>query len=184
MFHKSAWLALALLSVVPMTGCGAPASVSAPLAVAAAQDEDELDALRAYPVVDLLGVGQVYAERLAKAGVTNTDQLKARTATRTERERLARAADIPYGRLLPIAQAVELMRIKGIGVRQANLLQAVGVASVKELAQRVPANLHERVGIANNISRPFVQRTPGMTTVTRWVTEARTLVGSGQTIGG
>ncbi|MEB3203915.1 MAG: DUF4332 domain-containing protein [Candidatus Sericytochromatia bacterium] len=184
MIHKPfAFLAVAM-AVLPLSGCGAVVAPVAPLATTVVHEEDDLDAMRAYPVADLLGVGKVYAERLAKAGVTNTDQLKAKTATRTDRERLARAADIPYGRLLPIAQAVELMRIKGIGVRQANLLQAVGVASVKELAQRVPANLHERVGIANNISRPFVQRTPGITTVSRWVSEARTLVGSGQTIGG
>ncbi|MBM3258491.1 MAG: DUF4332 domain-containing protein [Candidatus Sericytochromatia bacterium] len=184
MIHKPFAVFAVAVAMLPLTGCGAVVAPAASLAAAVVQEEDELDAMRAYPVADLLGVGKVYAERLAKAGITNTDQLKAKTATRADRERLARAADIPYGRLLPIAQAVELMRIKGIGVRQANLLQAVGVASVKEMAQRVPANLHERLGIANNISRPFVQRTPGLTTVTRWIGEARSLARSGQTIGG
>ncbi|MEB3298110.1 MAG: DUF4332 domain-containing protein [Candidatus Sericytochromatia bacterium] len=180
--RKPLFPVLLVFSASILAGCGAPSPGVSSVTVATAVDDD-LEALRAYPVIELLGVGAVYAERLAQAGVTHTDHLKARTGTRSARERLARASGIPYGRLLPIAQAVELMRIKGIGVRQANLLQAVGVASVKELARRVPSNLHDRIGVANRISRPFVQRAPGVTTVTRWVTDAKALVSAGQGIG-
>ena len=127
MMRLSGLVLVSTLALPVLAGCGTasvPAPTLAPMAASA--DEDELDALRAYPVADLLGVGPVYAERLSKAGVRNTDQLLSRTSTRTAREKLAREADIPYGRLLPIAQSVEVMRIQGIGVRQANLLQAVG----------------------------------------------------------
>jgi hypothetical protein len=56
----------------------------------------------------------------------------------------------------------------------AELLEAAGVDTVKELARRVPANLAEAMGAANE-TRKLVRVVPGETVVARWVEEAKGL---------
>lgn len=169
-----------ILTVALMAGCGVSPTVNAPLQPNIAVET--VEALRAHPIEDVLGIGPVYAKKLKEAGIKNTDQLLAAAKTRTQRHDLADDTGIPYGNVLHIARKVELMRIRGIGIRQSNLLEAVGVDSVKELAQRSPLNLWDRMMIANNISRPFVGVNPSKTSVARWVEEAKTLNSTSQAL--
>lgn len=171
---------LPLLLVALVAGC----SVSAPNAqvLPQAQEAATYEADATYKLEDILGIGPKYAEKLRTAGVTTPTKLMSATESRTERQRLARESGIPYGNVLHMARKVELMRIHGVGVRQSNLLEAVGVDSVKELAQRKAENLHDRMLIANNISRPFVKNDPSLSMVTRWVNEAREMLSSGKAI--
>ncbi len=170
---------LPLLLVALVAGC----SVSAPTGQILPQAQQAtVEADATYKLEDILGIGPKYAEKLRTAGVSTPTKLLGATETRTERQQLARETGIPYGNVLHIARKVELMRITGIGVRQSNLLEAVGVDSVKELAQRRAENLHDRMLIANNISRPFVGHDPSLSMVTRWVDQARSMLSSGKAI--
>jgi predicted flap endonuclease-1-like 5' DNA nuclease len=160
-----------LLTAGLLVGCGqAPTVAVAPTGMAA---DAGFEAERAYAIENTLGIGPTYGEKLRKAGVSNTQKLLDQTASRRARQALAEKAEIPYKRVLGWAQQAELMKIAGIGPRQANLLAAVGVASVKELAQRKPENLTERVGVANSFSPRFVDRTPSLATVTKWIAAAK-----------
>jgi nucleotidyltransferase/DNA polymerase involved in DNA repair len=164
---KTAPLAAA---VALLAGChSAP---TAPLA-ANAVSAQSVDALRAYPVEEMLGIGPVYGEKLRKAGIKDTGDLLDATANRYRRHKLADDTGIPYANVLKLAQKVALMKIDGIGVRQSNLLQAVGVDSVNELARRDPDNLAERVAQANAFKPHFVDGTPSLATVTKWVAQAK-----------
>lgn len=158
-----------VLAALILAGCGAAPTTPAPTAAQA----EALEAQRAYKIEDTVGIGPVYGEKLRGVGVTNTDKLLDATASRHKRQKLAEEAGIPYKLVLQWAQKVEIMKIDGIGVRQSNLLAAVGVASLAELAQRNPENLHERLGVANAFKPKFVFFTPSQKTVEKWIKAAK-----------
>lgn len=160
---------LLLLALGVLGGCGTPA----PVAPVEALESGIVEADRAYKIEDILGIGPVYGAKLREAGVTNTQKLLDATTTRYKRQKLAEQTGIPYKHVLSWAQKVELMKIRGIGPRQSNLLAAIGVASARELAQRDPENLHDRLARANAFSPNFVDRTPSLNTVSKWVSAAK-----------
>lgn len=157
-----------------LAGCGTPAPAGN-MAVVEALETGIVEADRAYKIEDVLGIGPVYGAKLREAGVTNTEKLQKATITRHQRQKLAQTTGIPYKLVLAWAQKVELMTIKGIGPRQSNLLAAIGITSSKELARRVPANLHDRLAVANTFTPKFVDRTPTLATLTKWVDAAKAM---------
>ncbi len=161
--------ALLLVSLTAATGCAKQALPAAPRT----QVASDLEAERAYSIETVLGIGPTYGAKLREAKITNTKKLAEATNTRYKRHKLAEQADIPYKLVLAWAQKVALMNIKGLGPRNSNLLAAVGVESPSELARRDPANLWERVGVANAFEPKFVGHTPSLATVTKWVEEAK-----------
>ena len=178
---------LPLLCIAFVAGCSVagPTTPNAPVQTQALSQVEQpgiLEADRTYKLEDVLGIGPVYATKLRTSGVTTIAKLLDNTQGRTDRQKLARETGIPYGNVLHLARKVELMKIKGVGVRQSNLLEAVGVDSVKELAYRNPENLRERLRFANNIGRKFVGYDPSQSMVTRWVDQAREMVSSGKAI--
>lgn len=160
---------LLMLALTTTVGCAKTAapSVSRPAALA------ELEAERAYGIETVLGIGPTYGTKLKAAKITNTSKLLEATKSRYKRQQLAEATGIPYKLVLQWAQKVAIMNIAGVGPRQSNLLAAVGVDSIQDLARRDPDNLWERVGVANTFEPKFVGHTPSLATVTRWVAAAK-----------
>jgi hypothetical protein len=66
------------------------------------------------------------------------------------------------------------MRIKGIGEDYAELLEAAGVDTVKELKYRNPGNLAKAMATANT-KRKLVRLLPSEKAVTRWIETAKKL---------
>jgi predicted flap endonuclease-1-like 5' DNA nuclease len=131
----------AACAFVLLSGCGtAPGPLQSHAKTLATSTLSAASA-RAYPVEDLLGVGPTYGEKLRKSGVKDTSALLTATDNSYRRHKLADDTGIPYPIVLRLSQSVELMKIDGVGVREANLLQAIGVESVAELAQRDVKNL-------------------------------------------
>ncbi|MEB3328056.1 MAG: DUF4332 domain-containing protein [Candidatus Sericytochromatia bacterium] len=174
MHHLPPFFAVALLvaALSAQAGC---ARVSGPISTAPVQASAGLEAERAYTIERLLGIGPVYGRKLREAGITSTAKLVEATRTRYKRQALAAKANVPYKLVLAWAQKVALMELPGIGPRQSNLLAAVGVASVQELARRDPANLHARLAVANTFKPRFVDATPSLATVQKWVAGAKRL---------
>jgi predicted flap endonuclease-1-like 5' DNA nuclease len=121
------------------------------------------------------GVGAVFAAKLVDAGVTSTDDLLASGGTARGREVLAAATGISAKQLLQWVNHVDLMRIDGVGSEYADLLEAAGVDSPSELAQRNAANL--AITFAEVVAaRPnIVRRVPSEETVAGWVAQAKGL---------
>jgi len=120
------------------------------------------------------GIGQVYAGRLKAVGlVTCLDLLKA-GATRKGRENVAAQSEISETLVLKWVNHVDLYRIKGVGSEYADLLEASGVDTVVELAQRVPANLFEKM-TAVNAEKALVRKLPTQSQVEDWVSQAKGL---------
>ena len=98
-----------------------------------------------YKMSDIEGVGDVYAEKLAEAGVRSTGQFLNRGATPKGRAALQEATGVSAKLILRWCNQADLMRVSGIGTQFAELLEAAGVDTVKELGKRNADNLTARM---------------------------------------
>ena len=99
----------------------------------------------AYKIDQIEGIGDAYAQKLQAVGVTTTEELLNRAATTKGREKLAEETGISSKLILRWANHADLFRIKGVAGQFAELLEAAGVDTVKELRHRVAANLHAKL---------------------------------------
>ncbi len=127
-----------------------------------------------YPIIEIEGVGAVYAEKLKTAGITTTEGLLERAKSPKLRKEIAAATGIDETRILKWANMADLMRIKGVGEEYSELLEAAGVDTVKELKTRVPANLTKAMAEAN-AKRKLVRALPTESMVEKWVAQAKEL---------
>jgi predicted flap endonuclease-1-like 5' DNA nuclease len=123
---------------------------------------------------DIDGIGAASAEKLQAAGIATTQQLYDRGATKQGREEIAEATGISGKLILTWVNHLDLERVKGIGWQYADLLEAAGVDTVPELAQRNAANLHAALEAAN-AEKSLVRRLPSAEQVAEWVAEAKSL---------
>ena len=94
-----------------------------------------------YKIIDIQGVGPVYAEKLTAAGIDTVDQLLEAVKTAKGRKELEEKTGITGKLILMWVNHADLFRIKGVGPQFAELLEAAGVDTVKEFGHRVAANL-------------------------------------------
>jgi uncharacterized membrane protein/predicted flap endonuclease-1-like 5' DNA nuclease len=120
------------------------------------------------------GIGDVYRQKLRQVGITNVDELLEKGSTVQGRKEIVNKTSISENLLLRWVNMADLYRIKGIGQEYAELLEAAGVDTVPELAQRVPANLLEKM-VAANAQKKMVRRLPDLTQVENWVSQAKSL---------
>jgi uncharacterized membrane protein HdeD (DUF308 family) len=120
------------------------------------------------------GVGPVYAGKLEAIGINSPLDLLVKGATRKGREEIAERADISHKLVLEWVNHVDLFRIKGVGSEYADLLEAGGVDTVVELAQRNAANLYGKL-LAVNAEKKLVRHLPGQAQVAQWVGQAKEL---------
>lgn len=127
-----------------------------------------------YKIEDIEGIGSVYGEKLREAGVTTTADLLARGATRKGREELAEATGISPALILTWTNHADLFRIHGVASQFAELLEASGVDTVKELRHRNAENLHERMLKMNDL-RGLCDRVPSVKELEKMIAEAANL---------
>jgi len=127
-----------------------------------------------YKIEEIEGIGPVMGEKLRAAGVNNTDKLLEATKTKKQRQALAETTEISEKLILRFANMADLFRITGVGQEFAELLEAAGVDTVPELAQRRPDNLTAKMEEVNEIKK-LTRRTPSQTEVEKWVAEAKEL---------
>jgi predicted flap endonuclease-1-like 5' DNA nuclease len=75
-------------------------------------------------------------------------------------------------KLLKKVVRAELLCVKGVGPEYADLLQASGVESLKDLSTRTPAQLHARMIEVNN-AKKLVGRPPAASQVASWIANAK-----------
>ncbi|MGD1995438.1 MAG: DUF4332 domain-containing protein [Anaerolineae bacterium] len=120
------------------------------------------------------GIGPKYAEKLRAVDIRSTEALLRAGATPEGRRRLEEKTGIGRHYILEWINRADLMRIRGVGEEYSDLLEAAGVDTVAELAQRNPANLHTRMMEVNKQKR-LVRRPPNRDMVVAWVKQAKTL---------
>ncbi len=127
-----------------------------------------------YKVIDIEGVGPVYAEKLQKAGVEKASQLLEKCAKPAGRKALAEEAEISEALILKWANHCDLYRINGVGPQFAELLEAAGVDTVKEFGHRVPANLEKKLQEVNE-ERHLTGRVPAVKELEKMIAQAKEL---------
>lgn len=125
-------------------------------------------------ITDVEGIGPVIGAKLCAVGVKDTDSLLAGCKTPALRKALAAKADLSEKQVLRFANMADLYRVKGIGSEYADLLEAVGVDTVPELARRKPDNLCKSMAEINAVKN-LVRRVPTETEVADWVAQSKEL---------
>jgi len=125
-------------------------------------------------LIDVEGIGPVYAQKLKAAGIATTSVLLQQGATPKGRKSIAEKSGISDAMILTWVNHVDLFRIKGVGEEYADLLERAGVDTVVELAQRKAENLFEKMGQVNEQKR-LVRRLPTLAQVKGWVEQAKKL---------
>ncbi len=120
------------------------------------------------------GIGQAYEAKLREAGIRSTGELLKKGATPEGRKELAAKAGIKPELILKWVNHADLFRVRGVGAEYSELLEAAGVDTVPELAQRKPENLYKKLIEVNN-EKKLVRRLPTEQQVAEWIAMAKTL---------
>lgn len=127
-----------------------------------------------YPIIDIEGIGPIYAEKLKAAGITTTGSLLDAANDPKGRKALAEKTGLEEARILKWANMADLMRIKGVGEEYSELLEAAGVDTVKELKMRRADNLTARMAEING-TKKLVRQLPSEKQVAEWIEQAKSL---------
>ena len=125
-------------------------------------------------IEDIEGIGPAYATKLRAMGISTVEALLERGASQKGRQEIETTTSISGSLVLRWVNHADLYRIKGVGAEFAELLEAAGVDSVPELAQRNATNLQARMAEVNE-QKKLTRRVPAESQVTAWVAEAKTL---------
>jgi predicted flap endonuclease-1-like 5' DNA nuclease len=125
-------------------------------------------------LIDVEGIGKVYADKLKKAGVSTTDTLLKKGANPTGRKQIAEKAGVSEHQILEWVNRADLFRIKGVAEEYSDLLEAAGVDTVVELAQRKGENLYQKMAQVNNQTKK-VRKLPSQSQIENWISQAKRL---------
>lgn len=121
-----------------------------------------------YKIIDVEGIGEVYAAKLNEAGVKTTEDLLEKCACKKGRVAMAEATGISEKLILKWTNHADLFRIKGIAGQFAELLEAAGVDTVKEFRHRVPANLQPKL-VEVNEAKNLCNRVPAVSELEKMI---------------
>ena len=127
-----------------------------------------------YKIIDIQGIGPVYAEKLIGIGIETVDQLLEKGADPKGRQAIEDATGIDHGRVLTWVNHADLFRIKGVGPQFSELLEAAGVDTVKELRNRNAANLAAKM-LEVNEAKHLCRRTPVEKEIQKFIDLAKAL---------
>lgn len=125
-------------------------------------------------IVEIEGIGPDRAEKLKAAGVKTTDDLLKLGGSAKGRKDLEAATGLSQALILKWVNRADLFRIKGVGTQYSDLLEAAGVDTVAELAQRRADNLAKKMGEINE-EKKLVRAMPAESMVAAWIQEAKGL---------
>jgi predicted flap endonuclease-1-like 5' DNA nuclease len=125
-------------------------------------------------IVDIEGIGGVYAGKLKAAGVATVEALLEKGATPKGREALEQATGISGKLILEWVNHADLYRIKGVAQEYSDLLEEAGVDTVVELSKRNAEHLFAKLQEVN-AEKKLVRRLPVQSQVANWIEQAKML---------
>ena len=126
-----------------------------------------------YKIDEIEGIGPTYREKLGTAGIGTTDDLLGKCATPVGRKEVAGVTGLSEKLLLDWTNMADLMRVSGIGRQYAELLEASGVDTLKELRNRRADNLAIKMNEVNT-SKKLAKSSPSTSVVQGWIDQAKT----------
>ena len=127
-----------------------------------------------YKIIDIEGIGDVYAQKLQAAGINKVSELLEKCAAPKGRKELAEATGISDKLILRWTNHADLFRINGVGPQFAELLEAAGVDTVKEFRHRVAENLQPKL-VEVNEAKNICNRVPAVSEVQKMIDQAKEL---------
>ena len=127
-----------------------------------------------YKIIDIEGIGDVYAEKLIAAGINKVSELLEKCAAPKGRKALAEETGISEKRILRWTNHADLFRINGVGPQFAELLEAAGVDTVKEFRHRVAENLQPKLE-ETNAAKNICNRVPAVSEIQKMIDQAKEL---------
>jgi predicted flap endonuclease-1-like 5' DNA nuclease len=120
------------------------------------------------------GIGEAYAQKLKDIEIFTIEQLLDKGCSPAGRKAIAEATGISERLILEWVNHSDLFRIKGIGEEYADLLEAAGVDTIPELAQRNAANLYNKI-IETQSLKKLVRKLPVQSQIENWIEQAKLL---------
>jgi predicted flap endonuclease-1-like 5' DNA nuclease len=127
-----------------------------------------------YKIIDIEGIGEAFASKLMAENIDTVEQLLDCCAAPAGRKELAEKTGISEKLILRWTNHADLFRVDGIGPQFAELLEAAGVDTVKELKHRVAANLAAKL-LQVNEEKHLVRRVPVESEVQAMIDQAKEL---------
>ena len=171
---KPAPKAAAPAAKAPAKPAPAPKPAPKPAAPAAKAPAKAATVTTGYKTEEIEGIGPAYAKKLASVGIATTEQLLDQCGSAKGRSDVADRAGITAKLLLKWVNMADLMRISGIAGENAELLEAAGVDTVKELKMRNAENLAAKMAEIN-AEKKLTRRVASAKQVEKWVEQAKSL---------
>ena len=127
-----------------------------------------------YKIIDIEGIGDVYAEKLIAAGINKVSELLEKCDAPKGRKALAEETGISEKLILKWTNHADLFRINGVGPQFAELLEAAGVDTVKEFRHRVAENLQPKLE-ETNAAKNICNRVPAVSEIQKMIDQAKEL---------
>ena len=127
-----------------------------------------------YKIIDIEGIGDVYAEKLIAAGINKVSELLEKCAAPKGRKALAEETGISEKLILRWTNHADLFRINGVGPQFAELLEAAGVDTVKEFRHRVAENLQPKLE-ETNAAKNICNRVPAVSEIQKMIDQSKEL---------
>ena len=127
-----------------------------------------------YKIIDIEGIGEVYAPKLIAEGIETVEQLLDACAGPAGRKAMAEKTGISEKLILTWTNHADLFRINGIGPQFAELLEAAGVDTVKEFRHRNAENLTAKL-VEINEAKNLCNRVPSVKEVEKMIEQAKEL---------
>lgn len=124
-----------------------------------------------HSIIDIEGVGEVYAKKLQDAGIRTTEALLEACASPKGRKEMAEKTGISDALILKWTNHADLFRITGVAGQFAELLEAAGVDTVKEFRHRKAENLHAKMEEVNE-AKKLTKRIPSVGQLEAMIEEA------------
>ncbi|MDH5510856.1 MAG: DUF4332 domain-containing protein [Nitrospinota bacterium] len=125
-------------------------------------------------IVDIEGIGKVYGDKLRAAGSVSVASLLKAGGSRKGRNDLAKATGISPKIIMRCVNMADLFRIRGVASQYAELLEASGVDTVKELGKRKASSLAAKMKQVND-TKNLCNVCPGEKVVAGWIDQAKNL---------
>ena len=126
-----------------------------------------------YKIIDIEGIGENFASKLMAENIDTVEQLLDRCAAPAGRKELADKTGISEKLILRWTNHADLFRIDGIGPQFAELLEAAGIDTVKEL-RNATTNLAAKL-VEVNDEKHLCRRVPAESELERMIAQAKEL---------
>ncbi len=127
-----------------------------------------------YKIDEIEGIGPTYKEKLVEAKIQTTDDFLKFCCESKGRKTVAEKTGLSEKHLLKWANMADMMRISGVGPQYAELLEASGVDTVKELQHRNATNLAAKMAEVNT-EKNLANAVPAETVIEKWIEQAKDL---------